>query len=132
MGFNIDERYEELFDVEISAWCYGIEKYPGEVYPGLVHSIIAELKPSIRAAFQMKVAFDILEISTRISKSAKYLIHEKEVCFSLLAQFPNPKNLNEDGQYAMAQVIDQAEQEYGGVLDRLRVKWKRDTKLLAA
>lgn len=124
--------YNRIFDIEMDGWCYGIEKYPGEIFPGLVHGVIRELGPSFVAGLEHNYVFDILELATKFSKAAKYLIHEKELAFSILAQFPPPSMLSEDGQFAMAQVIDQVEQKYGGALERLQRKWIYDKKRKAA
>ena len=116
-------HFDEIFAIEIDGWCYGLQNYPGEIYPGLVHAVIRELAPSYRAAIEHNLVFDVLDVSKRFSRAAKYLIHEKEVCFSILAQFPNPATLDEEGQYVLAQLIDQVEQHHGGALARLQRKW---------
>ena len=128
MSFDVEGRYGEIFDLEVKSWCYGIEQYPGEIHSGLVHSVVAELHQTFINAFQYGHTFDILDVSLKLSKAAQYLVHEKEICFSIVAQFPAPQQLNEDGQFTMAQVIDKAEQAYGGVLERLEKKWAREKK----
>lgn len=117
------DRYDEVFQVEVEGWCYGITNYPGEVFPGLVHRIIKELAPSFRAAVEHHVVFDLLDISLKFSRAAKYLVDEREICFSILGQMPHPSSLDPDAQYVMAQIIDQAEQAYGGALERLEKLW---------
>ncbi len=120
--------FQEIFQVEVDGWCYGIANYPGETFPGLVHRVIRELRNSIRGAIENKVIFDVLEMSMKFSRAAKYLIDEKEICFSILAQLPKPSTLDEECQYVLAQIIDQAEQAYGGVMERLERKWLLDSK----
>lgn len=120
--------YEEVFNVEIDGWCYGVENYPGEFYPNLVHLIIREMKGMFKAALEKAVVFDVVEISQKFSKASKYRIHEKEVAFSILAQLPRPSELGEDGQYAMAQVLDKVEQVHSGVLERLERRWGADKR----
>lgn len=115
--------YEEVFQVEIDGWCYGIENYPGEFYPNLVHIIIREMKPMLKGVLEKGVVFNIIEISEKLAKASKYRVHEKELAFSILAQLPNPSELGEDGQFAMAQVLDKVEQVYEGVLERLERRW---------
>ncbi|MBX7144661.1 MAG: hypothetical protein K1X79_09445 [Oligoflexia bacterium] len=119
----VKDQYDEIFKVEIEGWCYGLSNYPGEIFPGLIHRVIKELSPSFREALEHGVAFNILEISQKFSKAAKYLVHEKEIAFSILSQFPHPASLTEDAQFVMAQIIDQVEQTYGGALERLHKKW---------
>lgn len=122
------DRFDEIFDVEVDGWCFGITNYPGEVFPGLIHRIIKELEETFRAAIEHNVIFDILDISLRFSRAAKYLVDEREICFSILAQLPNPASLEEDAQFVLAQIIDQAEQAYGGAVDRLEKKWSLEKK----
>jgi hypothetical protein len=125
---DVLDRFDEVFEIEMDGWCYGVEQYPGEIFPGLIHAVIRELGPSFKAAFEHLYVFNILELSEKFAKAAKYLVHEKEITFSILAQFPNPAVLDEDGQFAMAQVIDQVEQHYGGALNRLMRKWNSENK----
>jgi hypothetical protein len=115
--------YEEVFQVEIDGWCYGIENYPGEFYPNLVHIIIREMKPMLKGVLEKGVVFNIIQIAEKLAKASKYRVHEKELAFSILAQLPNPSELGEDGQFAMAQVLDKVEQVYEGVLERLERRW---------
>ena len=118
-----EATYEEIFKIELEGWCYGIANYPGEIFPGLVHRVIKELSSSFRRALEHHIAFDILDISMKLSKASKYLIDEREICFSILAQFPHPSNFDEEAQFSMSRVIDQVEQAYGGALERLEQKW---------
>ena len=127
---TVKDRFNEVFDIEMDGWCYGIEKYPGEIFPGLVHAVIRELTPSFKAAFEHRYTFDVIGLSRKISKAAKYLVHEKEITFSILAQFPHPATLSEEGQFAMGNIIDRVEQEYGGALERLERKWNFEKKKL--
>ena len=126
-----NDNFEEVFRVEIDGWCYGIANYPGEIFPGLIHRVIKELSNSFRAAIERGVVFDILDISLKLSRAAKYLVDEREICFSILAQLPNPSTLDEDAQFTVAQIIDQAEQAHGGAIERLEKKWKLDKKQAA-
>lgn len=125
---EVKNRYDEIFAVELEGWCYGLQNYPGEIFSGLVHAVIKELRPSFKDAIQSLVLLDLLAISKKISRAAKYLVHEKEITFSILAQLPNPSELDEDAQFVLAQVIDQVEQAYGGALERLHRKWAYERK----
>ncbi|MCB0354566.1 MAG: hypothetical protein KDD64_13615 [Bdellovibrionales bacterium] len=129
---EIKNRFDEVFAIEVEGWCYGIQSYPGELFPGLIHAVVRECAPSFKAAVEHNFVFDILELSKRFSRAAKYLVHEKEICFSVLAQLPNPSHLNEDGQFVLAQIVDQVEQKYGGALERLQRKWAWERRQEAA
>lgn len=120
---EIIDQYDEVFNAEVDGWCYGITNYPGEIFPGLVHRIVGELAPSFLAAIEHNVVFDVLDISLKLSRAAKYLVDEREICFVILAHLPNPNELDEDRQFILAQIIDQAEQAYGNAVERLEKKW---------
>lgn len=128
---QVKDRYDEVFDIEIEGWCYGIANFPGEILPGLIHRVIKELQPSFRAAIEHNVVFDILDISKRFSKAAKFLIHEKEVAFSIMLQLPNPLTMDEDRQFIVAQIVDKVEQAYGGALERIQKRWVADKRAAA-
>jgi len=128
MSFEIKDHFDEVFEIEMDGWSHGISNYPGEIFPGLVHSIVKELRPSFKAAFEYNYVFNIHKIATKFAKATKFRVPEKEIAFSILAQFPNPAGLTEDEQFVMAQIIDQVEQEYGGALDRLKSKWNHERR----
>jgi hypothetical protein len=84
--FPVKNRYDEVFKIEIEGWCFGITNYPGEVSPQIVHRIIRELGAGFQAAVEHNVVFDINEIATQFSKAARFLVHEKEIAFAIIAQ----------------------------------------------
>lgn len=127
----VKDRYDEVFSIEIDGWCYGLSNFPGEMFPGLVHRVIKELGPSFRIAIEHHVVFDVIDISQRFSKAAKYLIHEKEVAFSILVQMPNPFSMNEDHQFIIGQIVDRVEQAYPGALERIQRKWVAERRQAA-
>lgn len=129
---QVKNKFDEIFEIEMEGWCYGVEHYPGEIFPGLIHAVVKELAPCFVAAFVHNYVFDILRLAEKLSKAAKYLVHEKEITFSILCQFPSPNTMDEDAQFIMAQVIDQVEQRYGGALSRLMRKWDYEVRRKAA
>jgi hypothetical protein len=125
---GVKNRYDEVFQIEMEGWAYGLANYPGEIFPELVFRVIRELESSFVAALQHGHAFNILELSEIFSKAAKYLVHEKDISFCILSILPLPSSLDLDAQFTMAQVIDQVEQTYGGALERMEKKWKWEQK----
>ena len=119
------DRFSEVFDIEMDGWCNGIENYPGEIFPGLIHAIIRELAESFRLALEHGYIFNIIALSQKIQKSAKYLVHEKEIAFSIIANFPHPNSLNEEALFTMSQILQQVEDAYGGALERFQHKWSK-------
>lgn len=121
---GIPDRFDEVFQVELDGWCHGITYYPGEIHSGIVHRIIQELAPSFKSAIEHGYVFDILDLALKFSRAAKYLVDEREICFSILAHLPSPMVLGEDSQFTLAQIVDQAEQAYGSALEKLEAKWQ--------
>ncbi len=121
---QVADKYNEIFEIESDCWCYGFVKFPGEITPALVHRVIKELAGIFKAAIDHNYVFNLGETAQLIHESVGKVIDEKEITFAILAQFPQPCELSEDGQFIMAQIIDQAEQRFGGVLERLEKKWK--------
>ena len=77
-------------------------------------------------AVRAHYVFNILDLSLKLSRAAKYLVSEREIAFGILGELPNPFNLGEDEQFVIAQIVDQVEQAYGGVLDKLSKKWRAE------
>ena len=119
----VKNKYDEIFEIEVDGWCYGLSNFSGEISPPIVFRVVGELAVSFKAAIESNVIFDLLDVATRISKAARYLVKEKEIAFAILAHLPSPSTLDEDGQFILAQVVDQVEQAYGGALERLQKKW---------
>jgi hypothetical protein len=117
-------QYSEIFDIEMAGWCHGIERYPGEIFPGLIHVVVKELKPNIRTAIEKGYAFSLLDLSEKFLKSAKYAIEEEEMIFSFLNQLPSPLDLNSEEQQTLTAIIQPAEIKFGKVIERLKKKWK--------
>jgi len=126
--FPVLNRYDEVFKIEMDAWCFGITNYPGEVSPQVVHRIIRLLSSSFQTAIEHNVVFDILDFSTKLSVAARCLVHEQEIAYSIIAQLPNPANLHEDQQCVLGMVIDKVEQKYPGVLETFYKRWQIGTR----
>lgn len=122
--FPVLNRFDEVFQIEIDGWCFGITNYPGEVSPQVVHRIIRELSSSFQAAIEHNVVFDITDIATKIAVAARCLVHEQEIAFGIISQLPNPANLHTDQQYILGMVIDKVEQKYPGVLEMFYKRWQ--------
>jgi len=121
-------RYDEVFKIEMDAWCFGITNYPGEVSPQVVHRIIRLLSSSFQTAIEHNVVFDILDFSNKLSVAARCLVHEQEIAYSIIAQLPNPASLHEDQQCVLGMVIDKVEQKYPGVLETFYKRWQIGTR----
>jgi len=126
--FPVKNRYDEVFEIEIDGWCFGLTNYPGEISPAVVHRIIRELASSFHAAIEHNVVFNILEIAAKFSAASRHLIHEQEIASAIVAQLPNPSTLLEEQTGVLGLVIDQVEQAYPGSLDSFYKRWRIGVK----
>jgi hypothetical protein len=124
----IKDKYDEVFQIEMEGWAYGIANYPGEIFPELIFRVIRELEPSFIEAIQHYYSFDIVEVATMFSKAAKYLVHEKDITFCILSILPPPSTLEEPAQFVLNQIVDQVENTYGGAIERMEKKWAWELK----
>ncbi len=120
----VKDRYDEVFEIEIDGWLFGLANYPGEISPQVIHRIVRELATSFHLAIEHNVVFNILQIANRFSEAARFLVHEQEIAMAIVAQLPNPATLEEDPQLALGLVIDQVEQAYPGALASFYNRWK--------
>jgi hypothetical protein len=120
----VKDRYDEVFEIEIDGWLFGLANYPGEISPQVIHRIIRELATSFHLAIEHLVVFNVLQMANRFSEAARFLIHEQELAMAIVAQLPNPATLDEDQQLVLGMVIDQVEQAYPGALASFYNRWK--------
>lgn len=126
--FPVKNRYDEVFEIEIDGWCFGLTNYPGEISAPVVHRIIRELASSFQAAIDHNVVFNIIQIAGKFSEAARFLIHEQEIAMAIVAQLPNPATLLEEQQCVLGLVIDQVEQAYPGALESFYKRWQIGVK----
>lgn len=124
----VKDHYDEIFQVELDGWCYGFSHFSGQVSSALVHRVIKELAPSFRTAIERNYAFDLLKAAAKLSRAAGCMVDTREVVFSMLANLPAPYDLDEEGQFILGLIIDQAERAYGQVLEHLERKWRKERK----
>ena len=122
--FPVKDRYDEVFDIEIDGWVFGLTNYPGEVSAPVLHRIIRELGSSFQMAIEHNVVFNVLEVAAKFSDATKNLVHEQEVAMAIVAQLPNLALLLEEQQCVLGLVIDQVEQAYPGALSSFYNRWK--------
>ena len=119
-----EKKFSQVFEVEIEAWCYGLKNFPGEMSSTLVYAVLRELLPLFHSAVRYNYSFNLVKTAEDMARAAKYLVCAQEIAFAIMVLLPNPMDLNEDEQYTLAMIVDQAEQEWGGALERLDRKWR--------
>ena len=126
--FLVKDRYNEVFQIELDGWCFGITNYPGEISPNIIHRIVRELAASLQAAIEHNVAFNILEISENISIATRGRVHTKEIALAMIAQLPNPAILQEEQQCVLGVIIDTVDRQYTGALESFYRRWNLGVK----
>jgi hypothetical protein len=125
---DVAKRYAAVFPVEVECWCYGLTNFPGQLYPKLVHRVIKEMAPIFRSAIESSFVFELIETAKKISDCSNQVVTERQAVFAILANLPQPYDLDEDSLMTLGQVVDQAEQAYGGVLEQMEELWKRENQ----
>ena len=122
--FPVKDRYDEVFEIEIDGWVFGLTNYPGEVSPQIIHRIIRELATSFYLAIEHNVVFNPLQIAAKFAEASRNRVHEREIAGAIVAQLPNPATLAEEQQCVVGLIIDQVEQAYPGALASFYDRWK--------
>jgi hypothetical protein len=118
--------YERVFPLELQSWYQAVTDFGGEVNEDFVYDVLELLYPSFKKALSLGMVFDVLEISLKLTKAAKYLVDERLIAFKILNSLPHPSKLSEDEQYALAQIIEIAEKQYKGTLAYMERKWQQE------
>lgn len=122
------KRYASVFPIEVECWCYGMINFPGQLYPKLVHRVVKEMSPIFKAAIESMYVFDLFDTAKKISEASNQVVTERQAVFAILANLPMPFDLDEEALHTLGQVVDQAEQQYGGVLEQMEELWKRESQ----
>lgn len=112
-----NSRYnKEIFDIEIEGWCYGLRNYPGEVYTELVSSVLDEVSPCFKAALEIGLAFDVLNIAEKFVEASHYIVDHYTITKLICQKLPNPNKIeDEDELYVIAEILDKIEKQYIGI-----------------
>ena len=120
-----DKIFQEEFDIVIKAFCAGIKDYPGEIYDGLVHILIQDMEPMFIGAVKRGYVVDILNIAEDFCEAAMFRVDAEGVLAKLLSLFPNPKELDEEEQFTLAQILDPVDQALPSAVKQLQYEWKQ-------
>lgn len=124
---------EAAGSTEFAARCDSIDaelsRFRGEIDARRVHAIVFELvRPVLERAIRLHQWADLDGASLPMSKAAKYLVHEKEIAFTMAFQLPDPRTLDAEGLRAFGRTVNALEGKYGGVESRVARMWVLDVK----
>ncbi len=121
----MENSFEEIFNVELDCWCYGISHTNEKVDQRVIHQVIKSFSPVIHEAIEHLYVIDIAATAKKILKSSKCkTIQEKEIAFSILSQLPMPAELSREQYDVLITIVNQVEDIYAGAFSRLQKKWK--------
>jgi len=122
------DDFADVFRIEIESLCHGFRQFKDELTPALVHRVIEELSGILRLAIERGYVFDLNALVHQFHEAVDGLIDELELTMSIVSVLPPPYSLDEESQFTFAQIIDQAEQSYGGVLECFERRWKKEQR----
>ena len=114
MGSPIDSLAQED---QVESMCTALKSFRGEVDVELVRYIIGQYSHEIEHALVYAPEVDLPEISLRLSRAAKYRVHEKEIAFYILLSMPFMDSFPEVAQGRLSEIWDQAIEKYGRGLE---------------
>ncbi|MGI6680780.1 MAG: hypothetical protein ACOX3T_04775 [Bdellovibrionota bacterium] len=110
---------QDIFDLEIQAWCYGLKNYPGEIYTDLVLAVIDEVTPCFIEALKSNLQFSVVDIANKFVEASHYVVDHYTITKLICQKLPNPNELTDnandmDELYLIANILSEIEEHYVG------------------
>lgn len=121
---------QDIFDLEIQAWCYGLKNFPGEIYTDLVAAVLDEVAPCFREALKSNLKINVVDIAEQFVEASHYIVDHYTITKLICQKFPNPNELSEDMDelYAIANILDEIEGQYVGFHTVMENFWSNPSK----
>ena len=119
----MSKSFEEVFEIELKCWCYGLERVDEVVDASVLHKVIKEFSPVLKEAIQNKYEFSIVDVATRFVTAAKCKQLLREIVYYLSSHLPAPFELKEEEKEILNKIISTAELKYQGINKRYSQKW---------
>lgn len=113
---DFQARFDDLFSA--------LADYPGEISTDLAHYAARHCAKLFEQAFRRDISPDIVEVASRLSKSAKYLVHEKDITLYIFMNLPERSDLPEAARPAFDRMSKKMESTWDNIDDVAR-KWGR-------
>ena len=117
-------EFEEIFEIELDCWCYGLQRVNREIDSSVLHKVIKEFAPVLLKSIQHLYVCDLIETSRRLTSAARCKVSQKEITFYILSYLPSPSELTEEQSATLQKIVDGVEKTYGGAVQRLEKRWK--------
>lgn len=124
---------QDIFDLEIQAWCYGLKNYPGEIYTDLVAAVLDEVAPCFKEALKSKLQISVIDIADKFVEASHYIVDHYTITKLICQKFPNPNDLADDMDelYLIANILDEIEGRYVGFHTVMENYWANNSQSAA-
>ncbi|HMO18316.1 MAG TPA: hypothetical protein PKA63_06345 [Oligoflexia bacterium] len=120
----MNNSFEEIFNIELTCWCFGISHTSETVDHKVLHRIIKEFSSVFRESIENLYQFDILKTSRTLIEAGKCNATEQEIAFYILSYLPTPCELTKEQNEILQKIVQQVEDAHGGAFDRVMKKWE--------
>ena len=119
----MSNSFEEVFEIELKCWCYGLERVDEAVDASVLHKVIKEFSPVLKEAVQREYEFSIVDVAMRFVTAAKCKNLLREIVYYIASHLPAPFELSETEKQTLQRIIITAERKYQGINKRYETKW---------
>ena len=124
---------QDIFDLDIQAWCYGLKNYPGQINTDLVAAVLNEVAPCFKEALKANLQFRVVDIAEQFVEASHYVVDHYTITKLICQSFPNPNDLSDDMDelYLIANILDEIEGQYVGFHTVMENYWSNTSKSAA-
>jgi hypothetical protein len=126
----VNKSFEEIFEIELKCWCFGISQTSEKVDHKVLHRIIKEFSSVFRESIEQLYAFDIIETAQRLIEASRSSVSEREIAFYILSYLPTPSELTKEQSQVLELIIQKLEDTHGGAFERVEKKWEASKRKL--
>lgn len=126
----MNKSFEEIFEIELKCWCFGISNSNEKLDQKLLHRILKEFSNIFRESIENLYEFDLIQTSKRLIVAGNCDIPEREVVFHILSYLPTPCELTKEQNEVLNNIVTKVENIYGGAFERLAKKWNSSKRKL--
>jgi hypothetical protein len=119
----VKRSFEEIFEIELTCWCYGISNAEEKADKKVLYRVIREFSGVFKEAVINLYTFDIVDTARKLINAGKCNVSEQEIAFYILSCLPNPYELTESQKEIHTEIIQKVEDTYGGAISRTSKMW---------
>jgi|GEM_PF-6333182 len=115
---------ESDIKLTVDRWCFGVQNYPGEIYPKLIFKVIKQLAPAIKAAVEGNLVINLVALGQHLAQAGKYVVSEQEIILALAGALPCPTAIDPSHHETLANTLGVIEQVLPGSLSQVKDHWE--------